>query len=75
MLQRSSDQLNKIADALPKSLRPFYADAQEQDLWTTRLGAIIHSIDCSPAEVARNRRSRSRRFAARIEAEVARLEA
>ena len=27
MLQRSSDQLNKIADALPKSLQPFYADA------------------------------------------------
>jgi NAD(P)-dependent dehydrogenase (short-subunit alcohol dehydrogenase family) len=27
MLQRSSGQLNKIADALPKNLQPFYADA------------------------------------------------
>src|ERR1700676_2726683 len=27
MLNRSPDQLNRIADALPKSLQPFYADA------------------------------------------------
>jgi hypothetical protein len=27
MLQRSSEQLNRIADALPKNLQPFYADA------------------------------------------------
>jgi NAD(P)-dependent dehydrogenase (short-subunit alcohol dehydrogenase family) len=27
MLKRSSEQLNRIADALPKSLQPFYADA------------------------------------------------
>jgi hypothetical protein len=27
MLNRSSDQLNRLADALPKSLQPFYADA------------------------------------------------
>ena len=27
MLKRSSEQLNRIADALPKGLQPFYADA------------------------------------------------
>ena len=27
MLKRSSDQLNRIADVLPKNLQPFYADA------------------------------------------------
>jgi NAD(P)-dependent dehydrogenase (short-subunit alcohol dehydrogenase family) len=27
MLKRSSDEINRIADALPKSLQPFYADA------------------------------------------------
>jgi NAD(P)-dependent dehydrogenase (short-subunit alcohol dehydrogenase family) len=49
MLHRSSDQLNRIADALPKSLQPFYANALRAFAKTT-VAADRFSI--SPAKAS-----------------------
>ena len=50
MLKRSSDQLNRIADALPKSLQPFYADALRAFAKTTVASADRFST--SPAKAS-----------------------
>ena len=50
MLHRSSDQLNRIADALPKSLQPFYADGLRAFAKTT---VAADRFSTSPAKASR----------------------
>jgi hypothetical protein len=49
MLERSSDQLNRLADALPKGLQPLYADALRGFAKTV---ASAHRFSTSPAKAS-----------------------